>query len=174
MRELKFRVWDKVKNRYLRHDSTGIDNLGNIIDFENCDEDDWGVHNVRVLGKNDMGFATEQYTGLHDKNGKKIFEGDVVESVFNVREAEVSAVGKICFFESLAAYGMKNVKYDNQELRRLCNKENEQAGEIFCFAGYGNTDEDQTLIFTDYCFIEDDLEVLGNIHENPELLERKK
>ena len=117
-------------------------------------------------------YIIEQYTGLKDKNGRKIYEGDVIEYVFNVREAEVSVIGEVCFFEGQGAYGIKNVKYNNQELRRLCDKENEYAGEIFCFAGYGNTDEDQTLIFTDYCFIEDDLEVLGNIHENPELLEK--
>ena len=69
---------------------------------------------------------------------------------------------------------MKNVKYDNQELRRLCDKENERAGEVFCLAGYDNTDEDQTLIFADYYFVEDDMEILGNIHENSELLEQNK
>ena len=160
MRELKFRAWCNEYHRYC--DFVTLDEIGRWIGWIKTS----GVFLTTV------DIVLEQSTGLKDKNGEEIWEGDVVEFIFNVREAEVSAVGKICFFESLAAYGMRNVKYDNQELRRLCDKENEYAGEIFCFAGYGNTDEDQTLIFTDYCFIEDDLEVLGNIHENPELLEK--
>lgn len=135
MRELKFRVWDKAKNRYLRQDSTGIDNLGNIIDFENCDEDDWGVHNVRVLGKNDMGFTVEQYTGLHDKNGKEIYEGDIVSK----HNSDTKGV-------------VKQVK-DGQ------------------WAIYWDNVPDGYYVLFKYSNL---CEVVGNIHENNELLERGK
>lgn len=174
MRELKFRVWDNKENKYLDPKEIAIDNLGNVFIFEDYQEEDYEVWNARVLDNTNARFIIEQDTGLKDADGKEIYEGDIIEYVFNVREIEVSAVGKICFFESLAAYGMKNVKYDNQELRRLCDKENERAGEVFCLAGYDNADKDQTLIFADYYFVEDDMEILGNIHENSELLEQNK
>jgi uncharacterized phage protein (TIGR01671 family) len=160
MRELKFRAWYKPEKKMIYN-----------IQKEFEERIELGMDCFSDYLNNDD-FIVEQYTGLKDKNGRKIYEGDVIECVFNVREAEVSVIGEVCIFEGQGAYGIKNVKYNNQELRRLCDKENEYAGEIFCFAGYDNTDEDQTLIFTDYCFIEDDLEVLGNIHENPELLEK--
>lgn len=133
MRELKFRVWDKANNRYLRRDSTGIDNLGNIIDFENCDEDDWGVHNVRILGKNDMGFTTEQYTGLHDKNGRKIYKGDIVA------EHNGDIIGTI-------------VQHPSGEW---------QIAWVGIFGGVS-----KLYNHRDWC------EVIGDIHNNPELLER--
>ena len=133
MRELKFRVWDKANNRYLRRDSTGIDNLGNIIDFENCDEDDWGVHNVRILGKNDMRFTTEQYTGLHDKNGRKIYKGDIVA------EHNGDIIGTI-------------VQHPSGEW---------QIAWVGIFGGVS-----KLYNHRDWC------EVIGDIHNNPELLER--
>lgn len=133
MRELKFRVWDKANNRHLRRDSTGIDNLGNIIDFENCDEDDWGVHNVRILGKNDMGFTTEQYTGLHDKNGRKIYKGDIVA------EHNGDIIGTI-------------VQHPSGEW---------QIAWVGIFGGVS-----KLYNHRDWC------EVIGDIHNNPELLER--
>lgn len=133
MRELKFRVWNKANNRYLRRDSTGIDNLGNIIDFENCDEDDRGVHNVRILGKNDMGFTTEQYTGLHDKNGRKIYKGDIVA------EHNGDIIGTI-------------VQHPSGEW---------QIAWVGIFGGVS-----KLYNHRDWC------EVIGDIHNNPELLER--
>ena len=143
-----------------------MNGIGQLLSVESG----WDIQGV----EQPTDYVLEQYTGLHDKNGKEIYEGDVVEYVFNVREAEVSAIGEVCFFEGQGAYGIKNVKYNNQELRRLCDIENERAGEVFCSAGYDNTEEDQTLIFTDYYFVEDDMEIIGNIHENPELLEGEK
>jgi len=160
MRELKFRAWDKVNKIYT------YATLGDLICGACTESGD-----KKLSGSSQI---WEQYTGLSDENGREIYEGDVIEYVFNVREAEVSVIGGVCFFEGQGAYGIKNVKYNNQELRRLCDKENEHAGEVFCSAGYDNTGEDQTLIFADYYFVEDDMEILGNIHENPELLEENK
>lgn len=162
MRELKFRAWYKPEKKM-------IYNIQN--EFEERIE--LGMDCFSDYLKNDD-FIVEQYTGLSDENGREIYEGDVIEYVFNVREAEVSVIGEVCFFEGQGVYGIKNVKYNNQELRRLCDKENEHAGEVFCSAGYDNTGEDQTLIFADYYFVEDDMEILGNIHENPELLEKRR
>lgn len=179
MRELKFRVWqtnvgdyDKTTKKFTPrpHYFYGKDVVMNGIGQLLSVESGWDIQGV----EQPTDYVLEQYTGLHDKNGKEIYEGDVVEYVFNVREAEVSAIGEVCFFEGQGAYGIKNVKYNNQELRRLCDIENERAGEVFCSAGYDNTEEDQTLIFTDYYFVEDDMEIIGNIHENPELLEGEK
>lgn len=140
MRELKFRVWDKANNRYLRRDSTGIDNLGNIIDFENCDEDDRGVHNVCVLGKNDMGFTTEQYTGLHDKNGKEIYEGDIL-SIPRRKDKKKDKLYTVVWHKTHARLNFANT--------------NGEFGEI----SIGKIMRSQ---------------IVGNIHENSELLENKK
>ena len=160
MREIKFRAWDKVNKIYT------YATLGDLICGACTESGD-----KKLSGS---GQIWEQFTGLKDADGKEIYEGDVVEYVFNVREAEVSAIGEVCFFEGQVAYGMKNVKYNNQELRRLCDIENERAGEVFCSTGYDNTEEDQTLTFAYDYFVEDDMEILGNIHENPELLEEEK
>ena len=122
MRELKFRAWDKINKAY-----TYV-TLGDLICGACTETGD------KKLSGNEQ--VWEQFTGLHDENGKEIYEGDIVEYVFNVREAEVSAIGEVCFFENQGVYGMKNVKYNNQELRRLCDIENERAGEVFCSAEY--------------------------------------
>lgn len=167
MRELKFRVWSKRQKTYdYEHPFNKPGNF--YINQDGVLFSDFGNSIAPEVNQGD--FIVEQYTGLKDADGKEIYEGDVVEYVFNVREAEVSAIGEVCFFENQGVYGMKNVKYNNQELRRLCDIENERAGEVFCIAGYDNTDEDQTLIFTYDYFVDDDMEILGNTHENPELL----
>lgn len=71
-REIKFRVWDKENKEILRVQE---------LDFEPTFYG--GRMAIRTEQYNDY-FNTEemllmQYTGLHDKNGKEIYEGDIVE-----------------------------------------------------------------------------------------------
>ena len=72
MREIKFRVWDKVNSRM------GYFEKG----FSWCDEyESWCLSSVGesimdVPCGNNIIFM--QFTGLKDKNGKEIYEGDIL------------------------------------------------------------------------------------------------
>ena len=86
-------------------------------------------------------FILMQSTGLKDKNGKEIFEGDVV-------------------------------KYEVG-----CNTVTEEVAYDKNFAGFGVRDADIDIIFT-FLQLADvvdliSLEVIGNIYQNPELLEEE-
>jgi hypothetical protein len=61
MREIKFRAWINSEKRMV-YDSFSVNANGEIST--------WGIFaHVIVM----------QFTGLHDKNGKEIYEGDIVE-----------------------------------------------------------------------------------------------
>ena len=74
-----------------------------------------------------------QYTGLIDKNGTKIFEGDILKGVW----------GTVC-----------QVVYDD------------------CYLGFRAKEKDGMHNCIDYYGL-DKLEIIGNIHDNPELLGNK-
>lgn len=68
MREIKFRAWDSSKDRWvIQSDYIHVDLDGSIT---YCDDDG------SETNRNDL--TLMQYTGLKDKNGVEIYEGDIL------------------------------------------------------------------------------------------------
>ena len=71
MREIKFRVWDYDTNTMIYPDSE----LETIFCFDKV-----GLSVYHSNGQELSSFEVNQYTGLKDKNGKEIYEGDIIQS----------------------------------------------------------------------------------------------
>ena len=110
----------------------------------------WELHEV---GPATVG----QFTGLTDKNGKKIFEGDKVQLTIL---DEDSCCGRT-YTESFAIIWSGRKK--SFELHD---------GKEYCLGDYRGSHRPDITYITDSamsCLIQD-VEIIGNIHDNPELL----
>jgi uncharacterized phage protein (TIGR01671 family) len=73
VREIKFRAWDKKRKEYFH-----ISKMWNGGTGLSCFSADGWVGNYGNRGNmNDI--VLEQFTGLHDKNGKEVYEGDILK-----------------------------------------------------------------------------------------------
>lgn len=128
MREIKFRCWDRFKQRwsnYKINDST--------VYFMDKNTGVWyGSYNKRYKDFNLM-----QYTGLKDKNNKEIYEGDIVKLRAN------HGIGVIKYSDEWGAFVVEYIK-------------------------------PRPLVVLGMSYYKEDIEVIGNIYENPELLGENK
>lgn len=83
-----------------------------------------------------------QFTGLRAKNGKEIYEGDIVKWIL-----AMSGMGVNGGYEEYKFEEIGEIKWDAGAL---------QLGE-YCVAGFAYESEDYA-------------EIIGNVHDNPELL----
>ena len=94
-----------------------------------------------------------QYTGLKDKNGKEIYEGDIITGTDYpfIDEGKQNYVGIVVFYDNTASFGYEYqcVRKDKRGISNGINNEFEANENLIC--AY--------------------LEVIGNIYDNPELLE---
>lgn len=130
-REIKFRAWlkprwqdDEDANKMYYDIQDSYDTLGKVKPYDPMDSfSSWFEDGVAIV---------EQYTGLKDKNGKEIYEGDIVT----------------------LEYDLENIGPEDYSVITFSNG---------CFrVGDGYENEAGSYL--------SDWQVIGNIHENPELL----
>jgi uncharacterized phage protein (TIGR01671 family) len=134
-RVIKFRAWDTVEKRWLPNGSFAAIGNGKILVYDNG----WKVdHSTRYI--------LQQFTGLTDKNGVEIYEGDVVE-IDGGKEQATKDTGWSSQYKAAVQW--------------------EEGGARYCL--------DRTIRGLDYgghdlSFLVPKLSVIGNVYENPELL----
>ncbi len=136
MREIKFRAWDKVKGVMLQPAYIGEHGrpFWNITGEYACIS--FPLEHGDYLFNHQLPdyeiYKLMQYTGLKDKNGVDIYEGDIYR---------------------WRGYRVENGKQVRPENVTVVTFDPEGLYKVYCLASVGN------------------VEVIGNIHEHPELLE---
>jgi uncharacterized phage protein (TIGR01671 family) len=128
-REIKFRAWIKSNNSMQRCIEVNPFYIGD------CDRCHWKHEEVELM----------QYTGLKDKNGVEIYEGDILAISYTTL--------------------ITGLKVDKGVVEWKGYSDGEYARNIECWMSGESTISDcETEI----------LEVIGTIYENPELLKENK
>lgn len=102
--------------------------------------------------------TVSQFTGLTDRNGKEIYEGDVLTDEF-------CGIG----YEEPLNY---LIDYSNEEAKFIILD-----GGYSHYLGEGSQDCYGGFVYTDECrdmSVVSEMEIIGSIHDNPELLNEKQ
>ena len=119
-----------------------------------------GIDNGRWQPEKVIPETVGQYTGLTDKNGRKIFEGDIFKFNDEVWESYYTSCGTEYDSYEVKNYGVVGFDEDRSCFDFVQYKFNENSVEA-------DLHENYDIEFADFI---SELEVIGNIHDNPELL----
>lgn len=138
MRKIKFRAWDKERKEmiYIEGEAHILINATGYSESISC---------YIVPATNDV----MQYTGLKDKNGKEIYEGDTVKGDFWIG----NDIGVVKFGEHSIIVGHDDVL--------------DSSIDTDAYGYYISLEDREEFPLVDT----DELEIIGNIYENPELKE---
>ena len=133
MREILFRGKRKDNGKWIEGGVCQTEGYTIILTFEDFEGTLYEPPSSELYDIEVIPETVGQFTGLTDKNGKKIFEGDIVERVSDGERAVIS------WLKYSACFGLS---FDG-----------------WC-CGFDNYDDN----------LPSDFEVIGNIHDNPEIL----
>ena len=145
-REIKFRAWDKTYS--LMNYKVQVGNTDYADQNYTCNSIwvDYGdIKNIGWINADDKCIDLMQYTGLKDKNGVEIYEGDIIGGY---------------------PHGTVQVKWNNDYACFECvwiEQECDEAGECY-------DKEISSLLANELDNCKDAWKVIGNIYQNPELL----
>ncbi|WP_116315994.1 YopX family protein [Bacillus subtilis] len=158
MREIKFQalvIKHKLSNLGPNMHWAGIDSYEEIIDVYDISFDKGKIDYVTDKDGDEYSFADKslkavrQYTGLKDKNGREIYEGDVVRN----HRRYSNELLEVFWQEEVADYSSDGVYWTKEVPGFRFKRINKGMMTVFV----ANVD----------------LEVIGNIYEDPELIESK-
>lgn len=142
MHTLKYRAYIKSLKRFAKGYET-------ILYHHQCNmEPSWTVNISPEEYYGDEDLVVEEFTGLFDRNGKEIYEGDIVKFVFYRKDR----IGKVVFDfipDSEGFYIEKHYGWG-----------------IWCDDNFNTSLGD----YADDNMRCEGIEIIGNIHENPELV----
>lgn len=133
MREIKFRAWNKELNSMSKPFG-----FGSVLNFNDR-------HIKSITDEMIM-----QYTGLKDKNGKEIYEGDVV--LFKKKNHEIR------YFDNYGMFAMVGANLYSSNV----------IDESKPMGSRGSSTNYKPYVLNEY--YQKRIEVIGNIYENSELL----
>jgi len=138
-REIKFRAWDK-KEKKMFNSGGSIKALANI---------EWFI---------EYDFELMQFTGLKDKNGKEIYEGDIVEHINRNCDKEIILPTK-----SIVRFGIEYVDTSLYE-------DNMTEINGFYLEPIDCKDNYEKMHYMSAFSNGLGIDIIGNIYETPELL----